>query len=256
MDAMMKKSAVKAELGTLDLLRVFWRLLFFQGLFNTRGLQDLSMASALSPVRAKIANGSRNNVALKHLSYFNCNPNVAPLIVGGVLKLETERANGKPVSDTDIEYFKNSLAGPFAAMGDMLLLENVKPVALTCACIFAIYKSIIGLLVVFLLYNLLIISCRLWGVYFGYSKGWELVEYFSGPRYQRVLGFAQGIGAVTGGVLLAILLDGLPQNGRWMLIPAGVLAGVALYLLKKNVPASWFAIILFPAFALFALMLS
>ena len=242
-------------LGPFDLFKVFLRLLIFQALLNARGLQNLSFAGAISPVADKIEGDDGNAMLLRHLRYFNSNPNFASLIIGGVLKLEVERANGKPVSDKDIEYFKTSLAGPLAAMGDMLFLENLRPLALTCACIFAIHNSLTGLLAVFMLYNLVVVSCRLWGVCFGYSKGWELVDVFTGTGYQRILSVAQGIGATAGGALLAAILYSFPENGRWVLFPAGAVAVIALYLLRKDVPASWFAIILFPTSALFAVIL-
>ena len=139
-------------------------------------------------------------------------------------------------------------------MGDMLFLGNLKPLALTLACIFAIYRIPIGLLAVFLLYNLGVVSCRLWGIYFGYSKGWELVDVFSGPRFQRILGVVQGLGAATGGVLIGVILNRLPENGQWTLVLGAALAVIALSLIRREVAASWFAIVLFPVSALITML--
>ena len=237
-----------------DFTRVFWRLLWIQGLLNRRGMQNLGLATALGPVAGKLADGDVNAFLYRHLSFFNCNPNFAPLIAGGLIRLEEERRAGRPVADADIEYFKKTLASPLAAMGDMLFLGSLKPLALTFACIFAMFKIPIGLLAVFLLYNLTIISCRLWGVYFGYTKGWELVDLFAGPKFQRVLSIVQGLGATVGGVLIGVLCQRFPQGGQPMLAIAIVLAGVTLFLLRRNVSASWIAIILFPTSALVALL--
>lgn len=237
------------------LWRVFLRLLFMQAVLNQRGMQNLGFGGAISEVSKRLG-GRDSSLLSRHLSFFNCNPNLAPLIVGGVIRLEEERLEGKPIEDNDIEHFKASLSSPLAAMGDMLILGNLKPLTLTLACIFAIYGIPIGLLAVLLLYNLTIISCRLWGVYFGYAKGWELVDWFSGPDFQRVLGVVQGLGAGVGGVLIGIVFNRLPQNGQWTLLPGVVLVLVTLYLLKRNVPASWFAILLFPASILLTLLLS
>ena len=247
-------ATVVGRLARLDLLRVFIKLLFMQALLNRRGMQNLGLASAIGPVAGKLGATDDNSFLFRHLAFFNCNPNFAPLIVGGVLRLEEEKQAGKPISDDDVEYFKKTLASPLAAMGDMLFLGSLKPMALTFACIFAIYKIPIGLLAIFLLYNLAIISCRLWGIYFGFAKGWELVDFFSGPEFQRILGIVQGLGAGIGGMLVGIIFHRVPQGGSWML-PVGVaLAGVTLYALRRNISASWFAIILFPASALIALL--
>ncbi len=243
----------RKKLGRLDLFRVFLRVLFFQGLLNRRGMQNLALANALSAA-GPLAESDDNSLLLRHLTFFNCNPNFAPLIIGGLLRLEEERLDGKPVSETDIERFKNSLASPLAAMGDMLFLGALKPLALTFACIFAIYIVPIGLLAVFLIYNVTIISCRLWGIYFGYAKGWELVEVFSGPRFQRILGIVQSLGAAMGGVLVGVVFHRFPQHGQWMFFFGSILTVLTLYLLKRDVPASWLAIILFPVCALFTLI--
>jgi PTS system mannose-specific IID component len=242
------------RLSRLDLLRVVVRLLFAQALLNKRGMQNLALAGSLSAVEGKLGGNGDNSFLKRHLAFFNCNPNFVPLIVGGVLRLEEERLSGKPVGDNDIDYFKKALSSPLAAMGDMLFLANLKPLALTFACIFAMFKLPIGLLAVFLLYNLTIITCRIWGVFFGYAKGWELVDFFSGPEFQRVLGIVQGLGAAVGGALVGIIFHRFPQSGQWMLLAGGVLVVITLYILKRDVPAPWFAIVLFPTSAFIALL--
>jgi PTS system mannose-specific IID component len=237
-----------------DLFRVFVRLLFIQALLNRRGMQNLGLASALSQAGGKLASSDDNSLLVRHLAFFNCNPNFVPLIVGGLIRLEEQRLEGKPIDDKDIEYFKKALASPFAAMGDMLFIGNLKPLALTFACVFAIYKFPIGLLAIFVLYNLTIICCRFWGLYFGYAKGWELVDVFSGPKFPRALGIIQGLGASVGGAFVGIVLHRFPEGGQWMLVLGIALTAVSVFLLKRDIPASWFAIVLFPASALITLL--
>jgi len=210
---------------------------------------------ALSPALGRRKSEDGKPLLLNHLTFFNCNPNFTPLIVGGILRLQSERESGKPVTEQDIDYFKKSISGPLAAMGDLLFLGGLKPLALTLACIFAIYKSLIGLLAVLLLYNLAVVSCRLWGVYFGYAKGWELVDVFSGPAFQRLLGVVQNIGACAGGVLVAVILSRLPQNGTWALPLGAALLVAVVFMLRRDVSSSRLAIFLFPLSVLVALLL-
>lgn len=241
------------RLGKWDLFQVYLRLLYLQGLLHRRGMQNLGLASAMGPVSGKFGTDD-NSLLVRHLAFFNCNPNFVPLVVGGVLRLEEEKLAGRPVSDQDIERFKRALAGPLAAMGDMLFMGTSKPLALTFACVFAIYKLPIGLLAVFLLYNAAILSCRLWGVYFGYARGWDLVGALSGPRFQRILNVAEGAGVGVGGALLGILLHRYSGNGLAMALPGAAVAAITLYLLRRDVPASWVAIILLPTCAFIALL--
>jgi PTS system mannose-specific IID component len=219
-------------------------------------MQNLGLMNALAPVIGRFRDSDAKSLLLNHLAFFNCNPNFTPLIVGGILRLETERQAGKPVTERDIEYFKKSISGPLAAMGDLLFLGGLKPLALTLACIFAIYKSLIGLLAVLLLYNLVVVSCRLWGVYFGFAKGWELVDVFSGPIFQRLLGVVQSIGACAGGALVAVILNRLPQSGTWVLPFGVVLTVAAVVLLRRDVSSSRLAIYLFPLSVLVAFLFS
>jgi len=178
------------------------------------------------------------------------------MLVGGMLRLEEEKAAGKPIRDEDIDRFKKSLAGPVAAMGDMLFMGNLKPFALTFAAMFAIYNLPIGLLAVLLLYNGIIIGCRLWGVYFGYARGWELVDSFSGSRFRSLLNVAESANAVAGGVLTGMIAHRFFGNDQTIAALGAVLAAVTLYLLKRNIPASWVAIILLPVCAFIALLTS
>jgi PTS system mannose-specific IID component len=245
---------LRGKLRVRDLFRVFLRLLFLQGLLNWRGMQNLGLVSALAPVSAKLREDEDNSLLMKHLTYFNCNPNFVPMIVGGMLRLEEDKREGRPVRDEDIDRFKKSLAGPLAAMGDMLFMGNLKPLALTFAAVFAIYNLPIGLLAVLLLYNVTVVGCRLWGVYFGYARGWELVDAMSGPRFRSLLNVAEGANAVAGGVLAGMIAHRFSGNGHTIAVLGAVLAAVTLYLLKRNIPASWVAIILLPICAFIALL--
>jgi len=106
-----------------------------------------------------------------------------------------------------------------------------------------------------LLYNLIVVSCRLWGVYFGYAKGWELVDVFSGPSFQRLLGVVQNVGACAGGALVAVVLSRLPQGGNWVLPLGSVMMIAAVFLLRRDVSSSRLAIFLFPLSVLVAYLL-
>jgi len=248
---------VQRRISGGDLFLLFLRLLLLQGLLHAKGMQNLSIMNALGPILLKLRVGDESDKRLiaKHLNFFNCNPNFVPLVAGGIVSLEERRLSGKAISEQEMDTFKRALSSPLAAMGDMLFLGALKPMALTLACLFAIHKSLIGLLAVILLYNAVIISCRLWGVYFGYAKGWDLVDVFSGPGFQRLLGIVQIAGAGVGGALVAVVVYRLPGGGMWI---AGLGAGVmvaAVFLLRKEISSSRFAIFLFPISTVIALLL-
>lgn len=191
-------------------------------------------------------------ISARHQGFFNCNPNLTPIVVGGIVRLEEQKLAGRPVSEEDIEHFKKSMGPPLAAIGDLFFLAGLKPLALTLACVFAIYKSVSGLLAVFLLYNLLIVGCRFWGLRFGYRKGWELVEVFSSSAFQRALDLIQTAAALCGGVLAAVLLFRYLSDRSWGSLAAGLLIVSAVALLRRDISASWYAVFLFLLSVLFS----
>ncbi len=238
----------------MDLFRVFLRMLFLQGLLHAKGMQNMGIMNVLAPALTKLDTGEDKQLIAKHLNFFNCNPNFTSLVVGSILRMEEDRFNGKVYEDEQLEYFKRAISSPLAAMGDMFFLGGLKPLSLTLACIFAIYNSFIGLLAVLLFYNAVVISCRLWGVYYGYSKGWDLVDVFSGPAFQRLLGSVQSIGASVGGALVAVVLVRLPHGGTWMLGLGVVLMILAVYMLRRDVSSARFAILLMPVIVVIAML--
>lgn|GEM_PF-2048218 len=247
-------ASASSALTRLDLLRVGLRCLFFQGLLHVRGMQNLSLMHALAPVVAKLDRDGSKKLLSKHLQFFNCNPNFAPLVAGGVLRLEAERLLGTAVTDQDVAHFKKAVSSPLAAMGDMLFMGTIKPMALTLACIFAIYNSFTGLVITWLLYNGVVVTCRLWGVYFGFRRGWEFVNVFSGSAFPRLLAIVQSIGASVGGALLAVVLYRAAREGTWQEVVSVATIIVAVTMLRRDGSAPRLALLLLPLCVLVALV--
>ena len=232
---------MSGRLDRSDLIRVFARLLFIQATLHRRGMQNLGVLHALDAVASRVSPGS-NALLTRHTEYFNTNPNAAPLVVGGVLRIEEQGEAGNRAS---VSRFKQAAGSALAAVGDMLFVGALKPLALTLACLSAIYSFFPGLLAVLLLYNAAVIASRYWGVSFGYARGWGVVDAFSGHGVQRLLGIARSAAALAGGALVAILIARARGEGL-SVAAAAVVVAVAVALLSRRVPAPWIAIVLFP----------
>jgi PTS system mannose-specific IID component len=232
---------VSGRLQRSDLVRVFVRLLFIQATLHRRGMQNLGVLHALDAAASRIS-PKGNGLLLRHTEYFNTNPNTAPLVVGGVLRIEDEGEAGARAS---VSRFKQAAGSALAAVGDVLFVGALKPLALTLACLSAIYSFFPGLLAVLLLYNAVVIASRYWGVSFGYSRGWGVVDTFSGHGVQRLLGIARGAAAFVGGVLVAVLIARARGDGVSVIAATGVVAAI-VWLSSRRVPAPWIAIVLFP----------
>jgi PTS system mannose-specific IID component len=232
---------VSGRLEKSDLLRVFARLLFIQATLHRRGMQNLGVLHALDAAASRISPGG-NGLLARHTEYFNTNPNTAPLVVGGVLRIEDEGEVGARAS---VSRFKSAAGSALAAVGDVLFVGALKPLALTLACLSAIYNFFPGLLAVLLLYNAVVIGSRYWGVTFGYSRGWGVVDTFSGHGVQRLLGIARSTAAFAGGALVAILIARARGEGVPVVVASGAVA-VVVFLASRRYPAAWIAMVLFP----------
>lgn len=228
-------------------------MLYLQALLHPRGMQNLALMHALAPAARRLHPEGARRLVAAHVPFFNCNPNFAPLVAGGILRLERERLAGRPITDQDVAHFKRALSSPLAAMGDMLFLGAIEPLALTLGCLSGIYNSFTGLVLAWLLYNAVVVTCRLWGVFFGYERGWELVDVFSGPAFQRILGIVQSIGASVGGALVAVLLYRASRYGLWALVATMVLVGTSLATSRRDVSPSRLSAALLPLCVLVAL---
>jgi PTS system mannose-specific IID component len=232
---------VSGRLSRADLTRVFARLLLIQAALHRRGMQNIGAMFAIDAVARRLSDDGAALVA-RHTEYFNTNPNAAPVVIGSVLRIEDEGDAAAPAS---VARFKQSAGSALAAAGDTLFVGALKPLALTLACLSAIYSFFPGLVAVFLLYNTVVIVCRYWGVSFGYAKGWGVVDAFSSHRTQRVLGTARGLAAFAGGVLAGVVLIRARADGYAVLAGCAAVAVLAVPAMRR-IPATWLAAALFP----------
>jgi PTS system mannose-specific IID component len=233
---------VTGKLTRGDLNRVFARALFIQAAMHRRGMQSLGMLSALDAGAERVTNDPAALLA-RHADHFNTNPNMAPMVIGGVLRIEEEGGRGGPAS---VSRFKQACASALAAAGDVFFAGGLKPIALTLATLFAIYRFFPGLVAVFVLYNAALITVRYRGLSFGYARGWGLIEAFSSPRVQRALVLVRTGAACAGGLLAGVIVTGAFQQGTRAFIATVLVAALAWFAARRGVPASRLALALFP----------
>src|SRR5262249_22256300 len=125
---------VTGRLTRGDLNRIFARALFIQAAMHRRGMQSLGMLNALEPGAARVSNDPAALLA-RHSEHFNTNPNMAPMVIGGVLRIEEEGGRGGPAS---VSRFTQACASALAAAGDVFFAGGLRPIALTLATLFAI----------------------------------------------------------------------------------------------------------------------
>jgi PTS system mannose-specific IID component len=242
---------VTGKLSRGDLNRIFARSLFLQAAMHRRGMQSLGMLNALEAGAARVSNDPAALLA-RHNEHFNTNPNMAPIVIGGVLRIEEEGGRGGPAS---VSRFKQACASALAAAGDVFFGGGLRPIALTLATLFAIYRFFPGLVAVFVLYNAALIAVRYRGLSFGYARGWGLIDAFSSSRVQRALVLVRTGAACAGGLLAGVIVTSAFHLGMRALVTTLLVAALAWFAARRGIPASRLALALFPVAWIVAMML-
>lgn len=106
----------------------------------------------------------------RHLQTFMTDPGFGSAIIGLVVAMEEQKANGEEISDEMITGIKSALMGPSAGFGDALNSATMSSIFRALFIPFAVAGSAAGLLAavcIFLWFN----GVSYFSTHFGYSKG-------------------------------------------------------------------------------------
>ena len=108
-------------------------LFFCQANYNYERLQGHGVAHAMTPAIRRLYDTREDRAAAlkRHLTFFNCEPNVGGAIHGTTLAMEERRANGAPLDDEAFDAVKTGLMGPLSGIGDRLSQGTLVPLLLT-----------------------------------------------------------------------------------------------------------------------------
>ncbi|VAY02260.1 Mannose permease IID component [Arsenophonus endosymbiont of Aleurodicus dispersus] len=173
-----------------DIIGVFLRSNLFQGSWNFERMQALGFCFSLIPVIHRLypENSEERKQAIKrHLEFFNTHPYVAAPILGVTIAMEEQIANGADIDDCAINGIKVGLMGPLAGVGDHIFWGTVRPVFAALGAVMAISGSLLGPLLFFILFNLVRLLTRYYGVTYGYKKGLDIVHDMVGSFLQKMI---------------------------------------------------------------------
>lgn len=168
------------KLTNNDIRAVFIRSNLFQGSWNFERMQALGFCFSMIPVirRLYIKGSIEQKEALKrHLEFFNTHPYVAAPILGVIMAMEEKKANGESTIDNaSINGLKIGLMGPLAGVGDPVFWGTVRPVLAALGAGIAITGSVLGPILFFILFNIIRLMTRYYGIFYGYKKGISIVH--------------------------------------------------------------------------------
>lgn len=120
-----------------DVRKAAWRYIFFaQATQNFERMMGLAFCHVMVPVLEKLYKNDPEELKAaykRHMQFYNTEPQLGALIPGITIAMEEARAAGEDVSEDLIVSTKNALMGPFAGIGDSLLIGTYSPILLSIA---------------------------------------------------------------------------------------------------------------------------
>lgn len=200
-----KTTTGEKKLTASDIRGVFLRSNLFQGSWNFERMQALGFCFSMVPAIRRLypENSEERKQAIKrHLEFFNTQPFVAAPILGVTLAMEEQRANGAEIDDAAINGIKVGLMGPLAGVGDPIFWGTVRPVFAALGAGIAMIGSLLGPLLFFVLFNVVRLLTRYYGVAYGYKKGVNIVNDMGGGFLQKLTEGASILGLFVMGALV------------------------------------------------------
>ena len=196
--------AEKIQLSQADRKKVWWRSQFLQGSWNYERMQNLGWAYSLIPAIKKLYTNKEDQAAAlkRHLEFFNTHPYVAAPIMGVTLALEEEKANGTDIEDAAIQGVKIGMMGPLAGAGDPLFWFTLRPIFLSLGAGLAVSGNVLGPIVFFVLWNVMVAAVKWYTQEFGYRAGTAITDDVSGNLLQQVTRGASMMGMFVIGSLI------------------------------------------------------
>lgn len=231
-------------MDNLTLGRVLWRSFFLQAAWNYTGQQNLGWASAFLPALEKIygrGTPDLTETTVRSLEPVNTQPYMSGLLLGAVIKAEELGPEGGFPPER-IKRFRNSLMTAFAAVGDAFFWNALLPAAVVLGMFWAVRARPAGIVVMLVLFNLVHLTVRGWGLWIGYKRGLGVISMMDRlalpVQALRIRLFTAGaLGALTAWVLAS----GAPADwSRLEVLIAGLTAGPVIWLcaqlLRRNLP--------------------
>ncbi len=151
--------------------RVFARSFLIGGSWNYSKLQNLGFLYSIGPAAESCPHG-KDTLLSRHRDTFSTHPVMASLIAASVLKGEEAHRGEATVQ------LKQSLAAPYAALGDPFFWGSLRPVSsILGVCAVALWGSLVAPIIAVVLYNLVHLSIRTRGFVEAYRDGMGGMKY-------------------------------------------------------------------------------
>jgi PTS system mannose-specific IID component len=193
-----------------DLALAWLNWLFYShGSYNYERMQGLGFAHSMAPILRRLYQDKpeRAEALGRHMSYYNCEPNLGSLVNGTVIALEEARANQGNVSGDAIHAAKICMMGAVSGVGDSLIQGTFIPLALMLGIGLTQQSGLIGPIIYCAL-----VAAVIWGIgafsfVLGYYGGQvAFTQRLAGPWHGLLAGLEM-VGSVMLGALLVSVVN-------------------------------------------------
>ncbi len=168
-----------SKLTKKDVSKAAWYWTFFHHCTqNYERMMGLAFCATLAKPLKKLYGSDKKGLSdalTRNMAFFNTEPQLGSLIPGMTLALEEAKANGEPVDPEVITSTKSALMGPFAGIGDSILVGTYNPILLSIGIGLSAGGSPIGAIFFFLTWTISVVALKYFGFIKGYSMGMDAV---------------------------------------------------------------------------------
>ena len=236
-----------------DRFKVCFRHQYLQGSWNFERMQNGGWCYAILPaLKALYKDEEDYHAAIeRHLEFYNTHPYVSAPIIGIIMNMEEQKANGAPITREMIHDAKIGLMGPLAGVGDPVFWFTLRPILAALGASLALTGNIMGPILFFVLWNVIRFAFLWFTQEKGYEKGLDFVSELSDGFLKKVSLAASMLGMFVIGILVqrwVMINVGDLQANIDMILPGALGLGlffIARHQLKKGMSPVLLIVILF-----------
>lgn len=204
MEVTSHKNELQTSLTKKDIFQTFVFSNFQQASFNYERIHALAFCVDMIPTIKRVyKTKEEQSAALKrHLVFFNTTPAMCGPVIGVTIAMEEAKAKGEDIDAGTINSLKIGLMGPLAGVGDPLVWGTLRPITAAIGASLALTGNIAGPILFFVLFNIVRLAMKWFGLTYGLKKGLDIVKDLSGNLLQKLTEGATILGLFIMGVLV------------------------------------------------------
>lgn len=265
---MEENKKIKNQLTKKDIFQTFVFENFQQASFNYERIHALAFCVDMIPTIKRVYKKKKDQVAAlkRHNTFFNVTPAFSGPVIGLTSALEQAKSQGEDIDVSTINSLKVGLMGPLCGVGDPVMWGTLRPILAALGATLALQGSWLGPVIFFVVFNIIRLGIKWYGLKLGLSEGMSLVQELSGNFLKKLTEGATVLGLFIMGVLVnkwttinvPLVVSKTTFNGKTtittvqnildQLCPGLLSLGLTLlmmYLLKKRVSPILLIFILF-----------